>query len=120
MHESIRVSRAEDEAAAELEWILPELVLMVAGCTGRLASLRVVAAQEMKKISGLQLHGAIGLPLLIDQKRKRDAGLFAKLAGIDPVPQADGSECCTFVAKSLYVFAQLRGMLAAKDSSIVA
>jgi hypothetical protein len=74
----------------------------------------------MKEIGGLQLDGVICLPLLIDQERKSDAGLFAKLAGIDPVSQADGSECCTLVAKSLCVFAQLRGMFAAKDSSVVA
>lgn len=120
MREAIKIPRSEDEAAAKLKRVLPKLVLMMAGGPRSLASDCVVTAQEMKEIGGLQLHGAIGLPLFIDQKRKSDAGLFAKLAGIDPVSQPDRSECCTFVAKSLYVFAQLRGMLAAKDSSIVA
>ena len=73
----------------------------------------------MKEIGGLQLDGPISLPLLIDQKRESDAGLVAKLAGINPVSQPDCSEGCSLVAESLYVLAQLRGMLAAKDSSVV-
>jgi hypothetical protein len=45
VRESIYVSWAEDEAAAELERILPQLVLRMAGGPRSLAGFRVVTAQ---------------------------------------------------------------------------
>jgi hypothetical protein len=120
VRESIHVSGPEDEAGAKLERVLAEFVLRMAGSTCSLPRFRIVAAQKMKEISGLQFRGAIGLPQLVNQKRERNAGLFPKLAGIDPVSQSYGCECCSLIAKSLGVLAQLRGMLAAKNSSIMA
>jgi|SRR5580658_2721468 hypothetical protein len=93
---------------------------MMAGFLRSLARFRIVAAQEMKKIGGLQLHCAIGLTLFVNQKRKSDPGLFSKLPGINDVAEADCGEDCAFVAEGLLVFAQLRDVLAAKDSAVMA
>jgi len=120
VREPVYISWSENKAAAELKRICAQLMLHMARCARPPPCFRIIASQEMQDISGLQLRRAIGLPLLIDQERKGDAGLFAKFACIDPVSQADCSQCSSFVAKSLCVFAQLRGMLAAEDSSIVA
>lgn len=74
----------------------------------------------MQEISGLQLHRSIRLPVLINQERKSDAGLFAKLPGIDAVSQTNCGQRGPFIPESLGVFAQLRDVRAAKNSSIVA
>jgi hypothetical protein len=92
----------------------------MAGSACSLARFRIVPSEKMKEVSGLQLRRAIGLSKFVNQKRKRNTGLITRLAGIDSVSQTNCCDCRTFFAKSLCVFAQLRGMLAAKDSSIVA
>lgn len=120
MRESIHVPGPKDEAGAKLKWVLPQFVLRMAGCACSFARFRIVAAQKMKEVSGLQLRSAIGLPEFINQKRKRNACLITKLAGIDAVSQANCGNSCTLVANRFLVLAQLRGMLAAENSSIVA
>lgn len=118
--ESIHVPRPKDEAGAKLKRVLAQLVLRMPGSACSLARYRIVASQKMKEISGLQLRSAIGLPEFINQKRESDAGLVTKLAGIDAVSQTNRGESRTFVANRFFVLAQLRGMLAAENSSIVA
>jgi len=118
--ETIDISRSEDEAAAELEGILAEFVLLVAGGAGALAALKIVAAKKMKQIGGTQVGNGVRLALFINEQRKGDAGLLAEKAGVVAVAEADGGEGSAFVPEDLLVFAQLRDMLAAKDSAVVA
>lgn len=120
VRESIHVPRPKDEAGAKLKRVLAQLVLRMPGSACSLARDCIVASQKMKEISRLQLRSAIGLTEFINKKRKRNACLITKLAGIDAVSQTNCGDCRAFIAKSLCVFAQLRGMLAAEDSSIVA
>lgn len=49
-----------------------------------------------------------------------DAGIFAKHAGVIRVGQADGGERRAFGFELVFVGAQLRGVLAAEDSAVVA
>ena len=120
MNETIDISRSEDEAAAELEGILAEFVLLVAGGAGALAAFEIVAAKKMKQISGTQVGDGVRLALFINEQRKGDAGLFAEKACIVAVTKTDGGERSAFVQEGLLVFAQLRDVLAAKDSAVVA
>jgi hypothetical protein len=120
VRKKIDVAWAKNKTSAELKWIFPEFVLMMARFMRSLACFRIVAAQEMKKIGGLQLCGAIGLTLFVNQEGKSDPGLLAKLPGINGVTEANCGENCAFVAEGLFVFAQLRDVLAAKDSAVVA
>ncbi len=92
---------------------------MMAGFVRSLACRYIVAAQEVKKIGGLQLRCAIGLTLFVNKKGKSYAGFLAKLAGINRIAEANGGESCSFVAKGLLVLAQLRGVLAAKNSAVM-
>jgi hypothetical protein len=119
VRKKIDIARGENETPAELKWIFPESVLMMAGFMRSLACLRIVAAQEMKKIGGLQLRSAIGLTLFVNQEGKSDPALLAKLSGVNGVAEANCGEHCSFDAKGLFMFAQLRDVLAAKDSTIV-
>jgi predicted RecA/RadA family phage recombinase len=119
VRKKIDVARAKNETSAELKRVFPEFVLMMAGFLRSLARFRIVAAQEMKKIGGLQLRCAIGVTLFVNQEGKSDPGLFAELPGINGVAEANCGESCSFVAEGLFVFAQLRDMLATKDSAVV-
>jgi hypothetical protein len=120
MREAVDVTRGKHEAAAELKRVLPQFVLMMTGVARPLSCLRIVGAQKMKEISGFQLRGPICLLLLIDQKRKGDGGLFQKLPRINRATKTNRGEGRSFVSEGLIVFAQLRDVLAAKNSSVVA
>ena len=65
-------------------------------------------------------HGTICLPFSIDQKWKCDSSLLAKEFGISCVAQTDGGQPNALVLECRFVVAQLRNMLAAEDSSVVA
>jgi hypothetical protein len=118
--ETIDISRGEDEAAAELKGILAKFVLLVAGGAGALAAFEIVAAKQVKEIGGTQISDGIRLTFFIHEQGKRDAGFFEEKACIVAVTKTDGGERSAFVQEGLLVFAQLRDVLAAKDSAIVA
>ena len=58
--------------------------------------------------------------MLVDQKWKCDARFFPKQPRVVPVAQPDSREIRTLFFESLLVFAQLRNVLAAANSTIVA
>jgi hypothetical protein len=118
--EAIDISGGEDEAATELEGILAKLVLLMACRAGALAALKIVAAKKVKQICGRQVGDGICLTLFIHEQRKSDVGFFSEKAGVVAVAQADGGKGSAFVQEGLLVFAQLRDVLAAKDSTVVA
>jgi hypothetical protein len=118
--ETIDISRGEDEAAAELKGILAKFVLLVAGGAGALAAFEIVAAKQVKEIGGTQISDGIRLTFFIHEQGKRDAGFFEEKACIVAVTKTDGGERSAFVQEGLLVFAQLRDVLAAKDSAVVA
>ena len=74
----------------------------------------------MKERAVQQANSAICTPLGIDQKGKRDSGPLAKGLGVVSVAQSDGGQPGAFCAECLFVVAQLRDVLAAEDSSVVA
>jgi hypothetical protein len=120
VRKKVDVARAKNKTSAELKRIFPEFVLMMAGFMRSLACFRIVAAQEMKEVGGFQLRGAISLTLFVNQEGKSDTGLLLKLPGVNGVAEANGGESRSFAAKGLFVFAQLRDVLAAEDSAVVA
>ena len=120
MGEPVDIAWGEDERAAELQGIAAEFVLLMAGGTGAFAAGEIVAAQQVKDIGGSQVGGGVGVAVLVDQQREIDVRFFAEDAGVVGVAETDGCERGAFVSKGLLVFAQLRDVLAAKDSAIVA
>lgn len=79
----------------------------------------VIASQEMQEVSGLQFRCAVGLSGFINQQRERDARFFTKQPSVIAVAESHRGKRRTLVAKRLLMFAQLRDVLAAKDSSVV-
>ena len=74
----------------------------------------------MKERAIQETRSTICLPLGINQKWERDSSLIAKDLGVLCVAQADGGQPRAFIAECLFVVAQLRDVLAAEDSSVVA
>ncbi len=74
----------------------------------------------MKERAVPETRSTICLPLGINQKWECDSSLLAKGLRVAYVAQTDGSQPSAFIAECLFVVAQLRDVLAAKDSSVMA
>jgi hypothetical protein len=120
MDEAIDISWTEKEAAAELEGIQAKFVLVMPGRASALPAFEIIAAKDVKNIGGAQVGDGVRQASFVDQERKIDAGFFAENTGIVSVPKADGGERSVLGGEFSLVLAQLRDVLAAKDSSIVA
>jgi hypothetical protein len=118
--ETVDISGQKDKAAAELEGVWAKFVLMMAGGACTIASLEIIWAGEVKQIGGSQSGDDVGLAMLVDQQGKGDSRFFTEKAGIVAVAQTDGGEGGAFVEEGLLVFAQLRDVLVAEDSAVVA
>jgi hypothetical protein len=119
-NEQVVISWREDETGAELEGVLSETMLAVAGRFGTCPSFGVIAAEQVQQVPGFQSRGLVGSAIGIDEQRKFDAGFFAEEAGIAHVAQANGGQTGSGLAEFLFVAAQLRDVLAAEDSTVVA
>jgi hypothetical protein len=73
----------------------------------------------VKQVSFLEAELAIGDALIVNQKREGDVVFLAKEAGVVDVAQADGSNSGATLTELLNVFAQLRDMLLAENSTIM-
>ena len=67
-----------------------------------------------------QANSFIGFALVIDQKRELDAGFLAKEFGIARVAQSNDGEMRAFLLELGFEFAQLRDVLSAEDSTVMA
>src|SRR5712692_8068979 len=120
MGEAIYISWTEDEASAELEGVSSSSVLPVARGARLLSGSRVVTAENMQERSRPEACRAICLPPLVNQQRESDSGLPAKEARIAPVAQPDGSQARALLLEFPLVRAQLRDVLAAEHSAVMA
>jgi hypothetical protein len=93
---------------------------MVASGAGALAALEIVAAEEVEGVGYAEVSDFVGLAMFVDEQGEADFGFLLEDAGVVGIAQADGREGGTFFAEGLLVFAQLRDVLAAKDSAVVA
>lgn len=116
----IDIPGAKNEAAPQLKRMQSQLVLTVAGSTGLLAALKIIATKNVKQVADAQVGDGIGLAMFVDKQGKVDSRFFLENTGIMAVAKADGREGSPFVEKRLLLFAQLRDVLTAKNSSIVA
>ena len=67
-----------------------------------------------------QPNGFIGFAFVIDQQREMDTGFLAEESGIAGIAQSDDSEMSAFFLELGFKFAQLRDVLSAEDSTVVA
>lgn len=117
---AVNIPGTEDKAAAELKGVFTQLVLAMSGGFGALPGCGVVSAKKVQQRCLLEVRGTVRLAVLINQQREGNAGLFAKLACVVIVTQPDGSQGRTLFSKFVLVLAQLRDVLAAEDSAVMA
>jgi hypothetical protein len=120
MRVEIDVAGTENETAAELKWIRTQAMLSMAGGSSARPGFRVVTSKKVQQIRRLEAGRAVREPLRIYQQRKRDSGLLAKQAGVASVAKTDGCEIGALGPEFIFMIAQLRNMLAAKDSTVMA
>jgi len=119
MDEEIFVSRRKHKAAAKLQRIFSQAMLLVSCGLGPFACCQIVFTQQVKESSLTQPNSFIGLAFVIDEKRKLDAGFLTEKPGIAGVAQSDDSKMSAFLLELGFKFAQLRDVLSAKDSTVV-
>ena len=120
MGEQVHVAWTEHETAAQLKSVPAQLVLPVPRGLRSCARLRVIGPRQMQQGSRLQTRFPIREPLFIDQKRKANTGILAEKTGVRPVTETDGRRRRMFFRESILVFAQLRDVLAAEQSAVMA
>jgi hypothetical protein len=120
VRETIHVSLAEDKTSAELEGVLAELVLVMTRRTGPLPAGGINFAQKVEQIRRSKPRNSIGLAMVVNQERELDPSLLPKHSRVVGVTQPDGGQRSSFVPEGLLVFAQLRDMFAAENSSVMA
>ena len=119
MDEQVFVAGSKHEAAAKLQRIFSQAMLLVSCGLCPLARLHIVFAQKVEQCSVAQAHSFIGFALIIDQKRELDAGFLAEELGIVGIAQSNRGKTCASLLELGFKFAQLRDVLAAKDSTVV-
>ena len=120
MGKTVRVARAKNETPAQLKGTLTQLVLLVAAFTCSFSRNRVIFTKKMEQVGGLQFRRAVGLAQFINQQRKPDSGFFTENACVVAIAQPNRRQCRAFLAKLLFVFAQLRDVFAAENSAVMA
>jgi len=120
VREAVHVAGAKNKTSAQLERVLSQFVLRVPGGFGSRSRPGIVFPQKMKQMRALQIHCLISLALFVHQQRKGDSRLFAERAGVGAVAQPDGGKSRSAFAKCRFLDAQLRDVLAAENSTVVA
>jgi hypothetical protein len=118
--ELVHVSGSKHETSAELERIFAQPVLPHSDGFGAFAGAGIVGAEQMQEVGVAQSQSAVGLALVINQKREGDSGLLAEVPGVAGVAESHGHDPGALLADGLLMFAQLRDVLAAEDSTPVA
>jgi hypothetical protein len=118
--EVIDIPRAKNETAPQLKRMKSQMVLPVAGRTRLLAALKIIATKNVKQVGDAQVGDGVRLAMFVDKQREVDSRFFLENTSIIAVAKADGREGSPFVEKRLLLFAQLRDVLTAKNSSVVA
>jgi hypothetical protein len=118
--EAVQVPGAEDETAAQLKGIPSEFVLRVAGGFGAGPGFGVVSSEQVEQVRAFELHDGIGFTFFVNEQREGDACFLAKSAGVSAIAKSNGGQPGTAIVEGLFVGAQLRDMLAAKNSTVVA
>jgi hypothetical protein len=117
--ETVHIAGTENKACAELERIFAKFMLAVTRGVGAFARDSVVATQEVKQVSSFQFGSVVGGAVRVNQKRKRDAGLFAEQASVTEIAHADRRQIRSTLFDFGLMLAQLRDVLATKYSAVM-
>jgi hypothetical protein len=74
----------------------------------------------VKQVCALELHDVVCFAFFVNEQGEGDPRFVAKSTGVNAISKSQGGECCAAVPESSFVRAQLRDVLAAEDSPVVA
>jgi len=120
VNKAIDIPRSEHKAAPELKWVLPQTMLAMSSGLGAFARRGIVLAQHVKHGSLAESNRGVGLALFVNQQREGDLGVLAEVPGVPEVAKAYRYQTGALLTKILFMFAQLRDVLAAENSAVVA
>lgn len=120
MRVKIDISGTEHETAAELKRVPSGALLLMPCRPGASSRLRIIAAKQMQQVGFPQANSAISAALLIDEEREPDSGFVPEKTRVIAVSQTYGSQVRSFLFELVLMFTQLRDVLAAKKSTVVA
>ena len=120
MGENVQIAWGEDKAGAQLEGIFAQFVLTVAGGLGLVPGDEIIPSAEVEEVTLPEARGFVGVALFIDEQGEGDPRLLAEEASVVGVTQTDSGEGGAGFLDLLLVIAQLRNMVAAEDSPVVA
>lgn len=120
MDKEVLVAGSKHKAAAELKRIFAQAMLFVSGGLCPFAGLQIVFAQKVEQGSVAQADSLICFALVINQERKLDAAFLAEESGVACITQSNYSKTCAFTFEFSFKFAQLRDVLSAEDSTVMA
>jgi hypothetical protein len=120
MRVQIDVSGTEHEPSSELKRVLASALLPVACHAGAASRLGIIAAKQMQQVGFPKPNSAVSTALLVDEERELDTGFLPENTRIVPISQPYDSQVRSFVFELVLVFTQLRDVLPAKNSTIVA
>ena len=116
----VLIAGRKDEGRPELKRVFAELLLCKAACLRSLPRRRIVFAQQVEDVRFVQFGCLVGLALIIYEQREGDSGIVAEHPGVIHVAQSDRRDPDTAFLKLLLLCAQLRDVLAAEDSTVMA
>lgn len=119
MRVAIDVAWRKDKTAPELKWIFAQLVLTIASGFRPLARSGIVFTQKVEQGSFVQSGSLVSFAFIVDEQREFDSRIVTKQPGIVGVAETNGDQLRAFLRKFFLMFAQLRNMLSAKDSTVV-
>jgi hypothetical protein len=117
---TVHVAGSEDEAPPELEGIWPLPVLAVPGGARTQPGDDVVWAERVDQGRRPELSGPVRLALRVDEEREADPGLPPERASVHEVSEPDRGQMRPTRQELRLLVAQLRDVLAAEDSAVVA
>jgi hypothetical protein len=74
----------------------------------------------VEQVCAFEFHRGIGFAIFVNEQWKGDARFFAKRTSINTIPEPHSGQVSSAVPEGLIVRAQLRDVLAAEDSTIMA
>jgi hypothetical protein len=120
VRETVDIPRSQDEAAAELKRVLSEPPLAVTGARSAAARGAILPTEQVEQAGRRQTGRAIRASLRIHQERERYARRVAELPRRLGVAQSNGRHHRSSLPNHRFMIAQLRDVLAAEYSAIVA
>lgn len=115
----VDIARSKNKASSQLKRIFAQTVLPHADGLRPFTRPGIIPTQQMKEVCLLECKRLVGLALIVNEERERDPCLFAEMAGVADVSEANCHQFDAALTELLLIVTQLRDVLAAENSTVV-